>query len=268
MSELYYDRRQYDRIAARFPVEWSDHYYEWAGECLNFGTGGVYVITPQPLKAGKQLKIRISPPREPELELDGKVAFATSDGMGLAFDVRSAEHFEQVQEIFERMTARDPLLLARLRARVRELTPGTMLYPTRLSGGANATVNPLEKQALGLVGDGKRVDEIARGQGDRMFQLAHGIFALLERGVLTVRQGDAAKPGEVSRQPSGPQAGAPATPSGPRNAQAEKYLQKGKEDFAAGNKLAALTNFKLAIMLAPGDPVILGYLEELDTRKK
>jgi len=90
--------------------------------------------------------------------------------------------------------------------------------------------------------------------------------ALLERGVLTVRQGDAAKPGEIAR----PQAGGPAPsgPAGPRNAQAEKYLQKGKADLEAGNKAAALTNFKRAIMLAPGDPVIVGYIDELDTKKK
>ena len=269
-TESWTDRRAYDRIPARFPVTWADHYYEWKGECLNFGAGGCYVLAEKPLKPGKKLTVKLMPPREAELELPGKVAFATSDGMGLSLDVRAPEAFERAIDLFERMIARDTSLAVRLKTKPRLIEPSTVLYATPAALAAGAVVNAEEKRILSQFNDAKRVDELKKACGDAWLSHVHAVFALVERGILTTNRALAARPEDLAsgrpRAPAPVEAG--AAPSGPRPPQAEKYYQKGKDDLAAGNKLSALTNFKLALMLAPGDPVILKIVDELDVKKK
>lgn len=263
------DRRGYDRVALRFPVEWADHYYEWPGECLNFGAGGVYVIGAKPLKPGKKLNVKLLPPHEAPLELAAKVAFATEDGMGLAFDVRAAEAYERAVDLFERLIARDTNLALKVKSKSRVLRLATTLFPTVAALSANACVNPAEKRVLGFFNDGRRLEELQRAIGEATWPLhANSVFALLERGVLTTNKGLAASPEDVAAgRAKAPVQPAVSTPSGPRPPQAEKYYQKGQLDLDANNPMSALTNFKLALMLAPGDPQILKLVQELEPKK-
>jgi hypothetical protein len=249
------DRRTSARIPVQFPATWSDHFYEWPGEALNLGAGGVFTVG-APLDPGKQLRISLELPGQDPLTLDATVAHATSDGMGFAFRLQDTATFARAVEAFERQVVRDPQMAARARRHVGSLPDAERLFPTprALQGGGRT---PAENRALNLVGSGAQVRELRTRGGAALGPV---LFALLERDLLTTHESRAVR--DAPAPWTEPSAG-PTRRESARSPAAERYFQQAVQELADGNDRAAVTSLRLALVLSPGDPQIEAELQRL-----
>lgn len=258
MSDGFTERRTSPRVPYRFAAEWSDHFYEWSGDALNVGPGGCFVVG-QPLAQAKILRVALALPGQAPFVVDATVAHAAADGMGLAFRLPDTGAFARSADAFERLVVRDPELAARVRRFMPRLEPGVRLYPTPRAARTGAARTPDERRALRLAGTGATVRDL-RSRGGA--GLAHAVFALLERDLLTTIQGRGTQ--GVSTVPG--EAPAPAPREGTRAPSAERYFRQAQEHLQGGNAPAAITALRLALALCPGDPQIEAELARLGAR--
>jgi uncharacterized protein (TIGR02266 family) len=55
-------RQRHERVATRFPVEYTDLERPATGTCLNLSQNGMFIATPEPLCPGQDLLVHVAPP--------------------------------------------------------------------------------------------------------------------------------------------------------------------------------------------------------------
>ena len=273
LDDVVRDRRVHPRLATRLPVRFSDFQYEWDGTCLSLSAGGCFIATGTGLPEDTDLDVDLVHPDGDALRVEGRVRWsreATSrvaGGLGIAFDFRKRGVLEALTDFVERLAVVDVKTATRFRAAGQPLPASTILYPAR-DAPPSPTLTTEERALLACVDGRASLHEIRQEVGEAQWdRLCFAPFSLIGKGVITQRKERAAAlgPGRA-RAP----VGAPAS-AGPtarqviaRSDQAQAYYQQALDARSRNDVRLALTNLRLALMLAPGDAEIAAAIAEIE----
>lgn len=265
------DRRAAPRVTASLPARLSDYLYEWEGRVLSLSAGGCFVSVPQLFAPGKELSVSVTHPDGDELTLDGIVRWARGPGgrlpagLGIAFDRRHPDRIVDLEDFVERLAVSSVELATRYRAAGRPLPLGTELFPAR-DAPRDAPLTPEERAFLAAVGDGSPLHEIRRQLGESEWhEASYAAFSLQGKGLVTTDRLRAGQALSGGRPAAGVGRPAPSVQQvRARTGKAQSFYQQALDALNAGDKRLALTNLRLALMLAPGDPEITAALADLE----
>ncbi len=183
----------------------------------------------------------------PAIDLPATVAHVTRGIAGLSFDVSRRERYEAMLDRVDRLTLSTPELGVFAAHVVLKLDRRAVL--TASNALAAAAVSEPERRFLKQLGEGRTLDDVARGLGAEWERMRHLPFALLQRGLVKLRGSQTLPP------PSAALSRANVRPE-----QAERYVQSAAQLLATGDKKQARVNLLLALALAPKDAEIEALL--------
>lgn len=268
------DRRSTPRLATELPVVFSDYQYEWDATCLSLSASGCFIATDTLFAPGKDVEVTLNHPDGDTLKAEGRVRWARgtgereAPGLGIAFDLRSSDIAAGLTDFVERLAVVDVETATRFRAAGKPLPASTILYVAR-DAPPNPTLTTEERAFLACVDGQAALYEIKSSVGDTQWErICFAPFSLLGKGVLTRRKANADPrrlSGASQRVGGGGSGNAPTAGQVIRRSEkAQDYYQQALYALRANDKRLALTNLRLAIMLAPGDPEITATLAELE----
>ncbi len=264
MEELLRDRRAYPRLAVSLPCRFSDFNYEWDGTVVSLSTAGCRVESRQLFRPGKDLSFVVRTEEGEELTAEGivrwvRAATGRDPGLlGVEFDLRRPGLAENTTDFVERLAASDVDVAMRYRAAGRPIPMAQILYQKRQRPPDVQLTNE-ERTFLACIDGRTDLYGVRQALGPAWESVSYAAFSLLGKGVLTTIQAQG-----IVGTAQGPRPAPTAKETMARNQKAQEYYEKAMEARATGNVPLALTNLRLAIMLAPGDPEITRALEELE----
>ncbi len=269
MDQLF-DRRATPRLESDLPARFSDYDYEWEGRCASISVQGCFIESDDLLEEGTELELALSHPDGDELTIHGIVRWAREPtgrlaaGMGIAFDLRERRSIELSTDFVERLALEDIATAPRYRDALRPLPINTVVYWAR-GAPENPILSDAERTFLAWVDGSRNLRAIRDAVGEETWDwICYTPFSLRGKGLITTEAGLAA-PSAPAQRASGGATRAPATSDvRSRNAQAHQHYQRAVEALETNERGRALTELRLAIMLAPGDPEIIELPEELE----
>ncbi|MFW6369118.1 MAG: PilZ domain-containing protein [Myxococcota bacterium] len=263
------DRRSAPRVETDLPILFSDYAYEWEGRCISISFQGCFIRYPEPFGEGKELALKLTHPDGDELQIDAIVRWAREDsgrlpaGMGVVFDLRDRRLIELTTDFVERLALEDVVLATRYRDALRPMSIVTVMHFAR-GAPENPVLTDAERTFMAWVDGERNLRSIREAVGPETWELIRfAPFSLRGKGVLTTDKSLAGEPPTTRR------AGGPARPAGAaevasRNAQAHRHYENALDALETNDERRALTELRLALMLAPGDPEISDLLNRLE----
>lgn len=262
------DRRTAPRLELEIPVRYSDYGYQWEGVCTSVGVGGCFIQADDPFEPGKDLEVVLFHPDGDELTKDAVVRWGRQPtkrlpgGMGLAFDNRDRRSLELITDFIERLALEDVMLATRYRDAMRPLSITAVLYHAR-NAPENPVLSDAERTLLSWIDGSRDLRSIRQSVGSEAWdQICYTPFSLRGKGMVTTERtlaADSAAAGTGTK---------PAASAGvgvqERNAQAHKHYERAIDALESDEPHRALTEARLAIMLAPGDPEVSRLISELE----
>lgn len=169
----------------------------WSGEVEDLGGGGCLVRSSRPLDAGTPLRVLVHhPDGGPPLNVEARVAWSEGARAGLSFAARGgplARSANDPAAWFKRIVAARPRLAAALARVPDELFFDTPLYflpaPRTI-----VDLAPDERLLIASGAHGMMLDALLARSGLGQERMLRALFALFEKGVLTLSLGQASDP--------------------------------------------------------------------------